>query len=311
MRNESPPPPTPGHDAPEAPEGDFSDAIFIQPGIRDPNDPRYERIEPEKITPNTVLKPLDIVLYFDKRSKILMQEGVNQQAYVIDDKRALFLRGIVGSISLEELKLKPEALVVRGVPDPIAPYVAKMLLKYRWRPTMFGFATNFIQMHNYAPFLSGELFPPDVSYTTDDEYFEQWSRFERALEPDDALFTFDRQSLLSKVIALGTHGPFSHVAHYIGDKNIWEVVTTGTRIVPLDTYRSRRYRVAAYRNYGHRYVSHEESMAHFTATAGKPGYNYAGAFLAGVRTFFGDKHRSPTTPNGIILSGALTFIDQV
>ncbi len=138
-----------------------------------------------------------------------------------------------------------------------------------------------------------------------------WNRFVESLEPHDHLLTFDRESLLSKIIAVVTLGPFSHIAHYIGDGNIWEVVTSGTRIAPLETYKGRRYRVAAYRNYGHSFITEEEAMAIYQKTAGRPGYNYIGALKAGVRTFLGDRKLSPTTPNGIILAGALTFIDQV
>src|ERR1700730_10286033 len=223
---------------------DVQDVVIIRPGLQNPDDPNRVVIKPEQVTPRSDLKPLDIVLFYDKHSKIPVQEGVNQQAFVVDDKRGLYIREMVHSISLSELRKKPEALVVRGVPEPVAPFVAKMLLRYRWRPTMFRFATNFIRAHNYGPFIMGNLFPPDTSYDSDEEYQVAWQRFTSILEPSDYLLTFDRTSLLSKIIARGTHGPFSHIAHYIGDAKLWEVVTSGTRIVPLETYRGPQYRVA-------------------------------------------------------------------
>jgi len=292
-------------------DDDMQNVVIIRPGQRDPDDTNHARTEPERINADTLLAPLDIVLFYDKQAKTPVDQGVNQQAFVVDDKRALYQRCLIRSISLAALRSKSEAIVVRGVPYQVAPYVAKMLLRYRWRPNMFNFATNFIRAHNYGPFIRGNLFPDDVSYQYDDEYEVAWSRFVQNLEPHDYLLTFDRASLLSRIIAIGTLGPFSHIASYMGDGNIWEVVTTGTRIVPLETYKSRRYRVAAYRNYGHSFVTKEEAMAHYEKTAGMPGYNYVGAFKAGVRTFLGDRTRSPTTPNGIILGGLLAFIDQV
>lgn len=72
------------------------------------------------------------------------------------------------------------------------------------------------------------------------------------LEPRDALFTFDRTSLMSKVIARVTHGPYSHCAIFLGDGQLSEVVTSETRIAPLDIYKDRKkYLVSAYRHLGH------------------------------------------------------------
>jgi len=292
-------------------DDDYENPIIIRPGLPNPDAARRGQSQPEHLNAATPLGPLDVVLFYDKYSTIPVDEGVNQQAYVVSNKHALYRRGIIHSISLDHLRARSEAIVVRGVPYQVAPYVAKMLLRYRWRPNMFNFATNFIRAHNYGPFVRGNLFPNDVTYSSDAEYEAAWNSFVKYLEPDDYLFTFDRSSLLSKIIAAGTLGPFSHVAHFIGNGKIWEVVTSGTRIVPLETYKGRRYRVAAYRNYGHSFVSREEAMAHYQKTAGRPGYGYVGAFKAGVRTFFGDRKYSPTTPNGIILGGVLAFIDQV
>jgi hypothetical protein len=51
-------------------------------------------------------------------------------------------------------------------------------------------------------------------------------------------------------------------------------------------------------------------MANYQNTAGRPGYSSIGAFEAGVCTFLDDRKLTPSTPNGIILAGELTFINQ-
>lgn len=261
---------------------DLDKFTIIQAGMPRPDLPGAVAPVVELVTPDTVLKPLDIVMFWDRFSRNPEEDGFNEQAYVVDSRRALYQRGGIQSIPISKLRNMPNAIVVRFVPEPLAPYVARVLLRCRWRPTI-----------------------------SEEQYEDAWSHFVSILEPHDYLLTFDRRSLLSKIIAMGTHGPFSHIASYIGDGQLWEVVTSGTRIVPLETYKGRHYRVAAYRSYGMPFVSHEEAMAHYMKTAGRPGYNYIGAFKAGVKTFFGDKHEASTTPNGIVLGGPLTFIGQV
>jgi hypothetical protein len=135
--------------------------------------------------------------------------------------------------------------------------------------------------------------------------------FIRQLEPHDPIFTFDRQSLLSKLIAVLTHGPFSHVATYLGDGKIWEIVTSGARVVPLEVYKGRgRYRVAAYRHYGYEKKDRATQQAELMQLVGNVRYGYFGAVFAGFKSYF-RFHRESATPNGIILSGPLIFIEQV
>jgi hypothetical protein len=78
---------------------------------------------------------------------------------------------------------------------------------------MFNFATNFIRAHNYAPFVWGDLFPNNTTYQNDEEYRAAWENFTSILEPHDYLLTFDRSSLLSKIIAVGTQAIQPHQPH--------------------------------------------------------------------------------------------------
>jgi hypothetical protein len=103
--------------------------------------------------------------------------------------------------------------------------------------------------------------------------------------------------------------PFSHVAVYAGDGIISEIVTSGMRMVPLEIYKGRRYRVAAYRHYGKLPNTTEEMLAEMRATDGRPGYSYLGAIHAGLKAFVG-RHRESATPNSLVLGGLLTFIAQ-
>jgi hypothetical protein len=66
-----------------------------------------------------------------------------------------------------------------------------------------------------------------------------------------------------------------------------EVDTAGSQIVPIESYKGRHYRVAAYRVYGLPDGGFEKSIEKAREQAGKIGYNYFGAFKAGIRTLFG------------------------
>jgi hypothetical protein len=286
-------------------------ATIIRPGIYDPNDADLDTAPSEPILLSTVLKPVDVIIFYDKHSQYPLDEtsGCNQWAFVVDKTKALYVRGWVRSIKLSDIPKLPNAIVIRRIPEPLAPYVARMLLEYRWRPIMFQVAVNHLQGNNYVPFLKGSFFPTDVAYANDEEYDQAWHHMVAKLEPRDAIFTFDRRSFTSKFIATATHGPFSHCAVYAGDGLISEIVTSGTRLVPIETYKGRHFRVAAYRHYGKAPNTVEEMIAEMHEADGRPGYSYFGAFKAGLRALIG-RHRDALTPNSLILEGYITFIAQ-
>jgi hypothetical protein len=291
-------------------EKDLKDAIIMRPGIPDFDCPDSEIVSSEQITPTTSLKPVDVIIFNDKYSPYPTDEsGCNQWAFVVDDKRALYVRRVVRGIKLKDAHKLKNAIVIRRFPEALAPFLAPMLLRYRWRPSMFQVAINHLQMNQFLPFINGSFFPPDVTYTCNEEYDEAWRAMTSLLEPRDAIFTFDRNSIVSKIIAVTTHGPFSHCAVYAGNGVISEVVTSGTRMVPIETYKGRHYRVAAYRHYGKSPNTIEEMLQEMKATDGQTGYDYLGALKAGVKALFG-RHQDAYTPNSHILSGYLTFIAQ-
>jgi hypothetical protein len=288
------------------------DYVFFHPGMVDFDAEPTGSYPNEPITSKTELKPVDIVIFHDKWSLKPLREGFNQgRSSLTINARYFRERSFIPSINLNALRKKPNATVVRRVPAQLAQPVASLLIRYRWRPALFKAASNFLQLTNYVPFIFGKFFPDDITYESDDEYENAWQAFIKRLEPHDPIFTFDRRSLLSKLIALLTHGPFSHVATYLGDGNIWEIVTPSARVVPIEVYKDRsRYRVAAYRHYGYETMDRASQKADMMQLIGNVRYGYFGALLAGFKSYFG-LHRESATPNGLILSGPLMFIAQV
>jgi hypothetical protein len=123
-------------------------------------------------------------------------------------------------------------------------------LKYKDNPMMFQVAINHLQCNNMVPIIEDSFFPPDVTYANDKEYEAAWQHLVSSLQPRDIVFTFNRKSLISKVIAKFTHGPFSHCAVHAENGIIHEIVTSGTRMVNIDVYKGRDFRVAVFRHYG-------------------------------------------------------------
>jgi len=313
-QDDPPPPPFPGVPIGDGyylvTEEELRDATIIRPGIPDFDSEDTETVESEPINSTTILRPVDIIIFRERQSQHPTDaSGCNQWAFVVDQKQALYVRGLVRSIKLSNVHKLTNATVIRRIPEPLARFVAPMLLKYRWRPSLFQVAVNHLQGNNYVPFLEGDFYPSDVFYASDAEYEAAWQHMISTLQPRDAIFTFDRRSFLSKIIALTTHGPFSHCAVYAESGLISEVVTSGTRMVPIESYKGRRYRVAVYRHYGKQPNTIDEMLAEMRAADGTPGYSYIGALGAGVRALFG-RHREAFAPNSIILSGFLTFIAQ-
>jgi hypothetical protein len=106
-------------------EEELRDATIIRPGIPEPDDADMFEVPTELMTPTTELRPVDIVLFYDKHSSNPVDNGLNQWAFVVDFKRALYVRGVVHSIALANVRKLPNAVVVRRFPPPMAPTLLK------------------------------------------------------------------------------------------------------------------------------------------------------------------------------------------
>jgi hypothetical protein len=283
---------------------------IFRPGIPHHHEDESSTLPSERVTKDTQFALMDIIIFFDWVSLTPVDEsGCNQWAFVVNDKEALYIRGKVHSITLSEAYKLDSVTVIHRFPVEVAKFIAPFLLKYRNNLMMFQICVNHLQCNNLAPFIYGGFFPPDTSYESDEEYEQAWQHLIGSLQPRDAIFTFDRRSLLSKAIAKFTHGPFSHCAVYAGEGIIHEIVTSGTRMISIDVYKGRHYRVAVYRHYGKPPDTVEEMLEGMRREDGRTGYSYFGALLAGIKAFRG-KHVEAMAPNSLILAGPLAFITQ-
>jgi hypothetical protein len=288
---------------------EMKDWVVFRPEIPDPDGDTGE-LPHERVKKSTTFSLLDIIIFFDWASTSPVDaSGCNQWAFVVDENQALYIRGKVRSVPLGDVHKLDNATVIHRIPEALGKLVAPILLKYKNNPMMFQIVINHMQCNNFVPIIFDEFFPPDVRYATNEEYEAAWQQMVASLEPRDLIFTFNRKSFVSKIIATFTHGPFSHCAVHAEDGVISEIVTSGTRMVHIDIYKGREFRVAVFRHYGKAPDAKEEMLARMRAEDGRSGYSYFGAIQAGLRAYLGN-HIDAMAPNSIILSGALSFIAQ-
>jgi hypothetical protein len=265
--------------------------------------------------PVFVVMPGDIATYYDDRFPLTTGKKGNQVAVVVDENGALCLgKGICGRrverIPLQSISKLHNAEFHRPVAID-GEKLAQFFLRYAKHPSYFEAGIRAIRCHNWQPFHMGDLFPRRPHYNDDQEYDAAWNQFTALLQPLDCIYTVDQTIRLSRFIAWATHGPWSHVAVYVGSGEIQESVTSGVRQAPLETYRGRQYWIAAYRHIElvEKPVS-EQKAREPVLRFNRDNYNYRGAAMAGIRAFF-NNHARGDTPNSSIYLGNRVFIGQV
>jgi hypothetical protein len=164
-----------------------------------------------------------------------------------------------------------------------------------------------MQETNFEIFLRGTLFPRAPQYFSDEGYEKAWLDMVSQLQPRDMIFTARLDGRVSRLIAWSTGGPFSHVGVYLGDGEMWEIVTSGERVVPISTYKGREFRTAVYRTFFPPPKPWAEALKEMQGRG--IGYDYLGAIQHGVRSFFGE-HDDSQAPNSLIYQGRLALIAQ-
>jgi hypothetical protein len=270
------------------------------------------------------VEPGDVIIFYDKRfppdpgSGTANVPATNRVAVVVNERGALFLgRGVLGK-KVEILPLGPVApeknIQIRKSPyaqhaDAIADYFMRQIHK----PAHFEAGLRALYFGNLQPFLTGTLFPVRPTYNSDDEYDSAWTLLKNSLKPMDTIFTVDTSSTVSKFIAWATHGPWSHVAVHVNEGEIWESVLSGIRTVPIETYKGRRYWIAAYRLIEaiEKPISAEKAHAVVSSHPFRlNSYNYYGALKHGLKAFLQD-HSHGLVPNSKIFQGNYVLIAQV
>lgn len=269
-------------------------------------------------TPILEVHPGDVALFFDKRSgrdydATLNQVGIVTELGVLVIRKSLIGRWYVDLIPLQDMPALKNLEFRRPQKAISGDRIEQYFLTHRERPLHFAAGLRALRNDNLQPLRDNELFPASPTYANDEQYEIAWTAFVAALNPMDTLFTACKTEPMSRFIAWYTGGPWSHVAVYVGNGEIWESVTSGVRTCSVDVYKGRQFRVGAYRHIGllNETKTYEQALAVVSTPLWRPGtYNYRCAAWHGTKSFFGF-HEHALVPNSFIYQGIYSFLRQV
>lgn len=270
------------------------------------------------------ISPGDIILFFDKRLPADPKErgdqpSLNRVGVIINEAYALSINQLLGTRYIERMpvaKLQELANLTlrRCDPPEFGNAIAAFFRNHRRKVAQFDAGLRSLFYGNMQPFAEGRVYPTRPSYPNDASYQASWRYLISQLQPMDMLFTIDRSSLLSRFIAWSTHGPWSHVALYVGEGEISESTTSGLRTCSIEVYHSRRYWIGAYRRIeafaDPKPLEEARSAVVASCRQFKPNrYNYAAAIWHGARAFLG-RYEDNLVPNCQMLHGQFVRIAQ-
>lgn len=270
----------------------------------------------ESKTSSIELSVGDVILYYDDRSERPIDvSGCNQWAIAVEDQIAIVNRpsGII-CVRIEDILRRPHLNIRKNPYSSHAANISAYFIRNRRHRSLYEAGERSLLVGNLQIFENGSLFPQRPEYSSVDEFERAWSFLLSSSKPMDVIFTVRFDSLLSRFIAWATHGPFSHVALYVGEGEIFESVTSGLRRGGLtDLYKDRNNWVATYRHVQHldRTFTHEEakSIAEQTMASYRPGYNWLDAGRHGLRSFRGN-HEQSKAPNSWLYQGSYQMVAQ-
>jgi hypothetical protein len=262
------------------------------------------------------LGPADIAVYFYRQCQRPVDEtGCNQWAIVVDEHGALSRhQSRVIRVPWEALLKMPELHFRSNPYDGHRDRIARFFLDHVKLHDHFEAGEKALLQGNLQPFEWGRLFPSRPTYASDFEFDQAWRDVLEKARPMDTIFAAREDDIMSRLVVWTTQGPFSHVATYLGDGEIWESVTSGLRRGKLtDLYKSRRIWVAVYRHIQHteREFSFDEAerIAADVAAKYKDGYNWFQAVRHGLMSFRG-AHEDAEVPNSFLYRGSWVLIAQ-
>ena len=136
----------------------------------------------------------------------------------------------------------------------------------------------------------------------------RWLALKSMATKGDLLFTYDNNSIVSKIISFVDRGPWSHSAVCTGEGTIIEAIASGVCERPIEVYAESMYRVGLYRvRYG--LPDTDKGLKIARSELGTP-YGYMKAALIGVQKFF-RLMRSVPTPNDLAILPELELLIYV
>lgn len=151
---------------------------------------------------------------------------------------------------------------------------------------------------------------PLLKPISSEEFESRWLQLIDTVAVGDLIFTFDSSSWISRLIAYGDCGTWSHVASYVGQGQICEAISAGVVERSMEVYHDPKYRLGLYR--GPTDAEQISKMVAFTKSQIGKRYNYRGALRLGFRKLLNVQPRTlrprDMSPNDLAMRLRLVFV---
>jgi Orthopoxvirus protein of unknown function (DUF830). len=258
-----------------------------------------------------------MIFFVDKKSrgKLGPKTGCNQTGIFISDSEIMFVRKRkVQNINVDELK-GTKVVIHKVKDDPLSRNIVAFCKNIKNNYRMFGLGIRALVNHNFEVFDSENIMPNFYNYLSITQYDIAWSELTSKLRKGDLIFTFNKKSRISKLIASIDNGSWSHCAIYMGQGNIFEAISKGRVVRNIEVYKNPNTHIGVYRSGVGKQSLTNDTINKFVNGEAGPGYGYLKAILLGMRTVLvlNDDKFSPTdvTPNGLIYSGSFYLVDYL
>jgi len=241
----------------------------------------------------------NIVLFYDKNIKTPPDEtGYNQIGVLIEDDTILFKEGRkLKEKTIKSWNYKPNSVYTFDEPN-LTEKVANYFLLNRYNVHLFKLGLSQIWQNNFNIFDHSTLMPPRTNYNSLEEFEKRWDLLESDLKKIDLIFTFDKKSIVSSIIANIDSGSWSHVAMYVGDGKISEMIASGFNTCELRVFKQERFQVGVYRLFQKPTQEQVEGILDYLNLCKDTKYGYLQLLSLGVQKLLGIYNKVPVATHG-------------
>jgi hypothetical protein len=241
------------------------------------------------------------------RSHKADQTGFNKIGYVTESQEVIYLwRNRVVQDRLSAIEKMPHK--VFPLPDVFERNNVEIFFSKNFPAVdLFNLGLSSI-LRNDVGYFSSPIKLPRLETIGKLARNDRWRALRSMAITGDLLFTFDTQSIFSKIISIIDRGPWSHCAMYTGDDTVIEALTSGVCERPIEVYADPKYRVGLYRSRTR--LPEPEKGIHFARSQIGKRYSYRKAALAGLLKLLRLKRIAPT-PNDLAIQPGLDLICYV
>jgi len=262
--------------------------------------------------PIELVQPGHIILFLDDKTPMPPDSsGCNQVGVVLPNGKVLFFRrNRLREIEVENVAKGAKKLISQREPS-LLQKIAEYFDTNKKNYFLFRLGMSAIREGKGEIFKSPNIMPVFDYNLSNDEYEKRWNNFLEILELGDFVFTFNKNSIISRFIARLDKGSWSHCGIYSDNGNILESIASGVTKRKIEVYKERYIHIGCYRFFNESTAAAKKRVQIASSFIGIS-YNYKGAILLGIKMLLGIRLlKQAPTPNGLIYTGAMYLVDYI